>query len=484
MLDVDIGDKHRRTLIGGCALFFAGISFLWLIWLEAGPEIGLGTRAGVGRGEVSSGQESSERRCLRPWCFDVTEFGARGDAHTINTVAIVEAFAAAKAARGGTVYFPAGSFRTGPFDLVSNTTLLLDAGSTISFIGLHEDPDWPVLPFQEYSVTLAEAEEPLFSFYGDREMYRSLIGGQKLFDVFITGAGVIDGGGEHWYGRKFNATEPEAPNGIHILECKGLTITDISLKNFPKTTLRPQLCENVKLERMLIQSPADARGASGLVIDSSSHVLVRDSRFATGDKDDAISIKAGLRIPPGDRVTGVVTKRPSEEVLVERCVIKQGRAISIGSEFRNGIKRILFRGIEFDGRGHAPGVGSIQIKSERGLGGGSVGFVTFTDIRGWNVVSGLELYTWYQCEDNQTLASCRSLKPGDPHPEPPVFENITIQNVRIEGVTRHIGIVEGLPESPFTNLRLENFHVEQEVGMPRKMYNLSLRMHAFVVLLP
>eukprot|EP00854_Cymbomonas_tetramitiformis_P006422 gene6422-7698_t len=259
-------------------------------------------------------------------CVDVpedrlAEFGARGDAHTINTVAIVEAFAAAKAARGGTVYFPAGSFRTGPFDLVSNTTLLLDAGSTISFIGLHEDPDWPVLPFQEYSVTLAEAEEPLFSFYGDREMYRSLIGGQKLFDVFITGAGVIDGGGEHWYGRKFNATEPEAPNGIHILECKGM----------------------VKLERMLIQSPADARGASGLVIDSSSHVLVRDSRFATGDKDDAISIKAGLRIPPGDRVTGVVTKRPSEEVLVERCVIKQGRAISIGSEFRNGIKRILFR---------------------------------------------------------------------------------------------------------------------------------------------
>src|ERR1019366_3441415 len=65
--------------------------------------------------------------------FNVMDYGAHNDGSAPATEAIRSAIQAAKAAGGGTVYFPAGNYVTGPIELVSNLVLHIDAGATLRF---------------------------------------------------------------------------------------------------------------------------------------------------------------------------------------------------------------------------------------------------------------------------------------------------------------------------------------------------------------
>ncbi|RYE98046.1 MAG: glycoside hydrolase family 28 protein, partial [Oxalobacteraceae bacterium] len=57
--------------------------------------------------------------------FDVRAYGARGDGATLDTDAINAAIAAAGAAGGGTVWFPAGRYLSFSIRLRSNVALYL-----------------------------------------------------------------------------------------------------------------------------------------------------------------------------------------------------------------------------------------------------------------------------------------------------------------------------------------------------------------------
>ena len=65
--------------------------------------------------------------------YDVTRYGAKNDSSAKATAAIAKAIAAASKAGGGTVYFPAGKYLTGPIHLKSNITIFIDAGAELSF---------------------------------------------------------------------------------------------------------------------------------------------------------------------------------------------------------------------------------------------------------------------------------------------------------------------------------------------------------------
>jgi len=48
------------------------------------------------------------------------------------------------------------------------------------------------------------------------------------------------------------STDPsvaQPPLGIHLLESTGVTVEDITLRNFPAGVLRPQLCNKVRLSQ-------------------------------------------------------------------------------------------------------------------------------------------------------------------------------------------------------------------------------------------
>ena len=74
--------------------------------------------------------------------YDVTTFGATGDRHTLDTVAIQKAIDVANGAGGGTVFFPTGAFLTGTITLKSHVTLHLSPGAVL--LGSPNLKDYPV----------------------------------------------------------------------------------------------------------------------------------------------------------------------------------------------------------------------------------------------------------------------------------------------------------------------------------------------------
>ena len=65
--------------------------------------------------------------------YNVVRYGARNDSSQLATDAIRKAIEAASKVGGGTVYFPAGKYLTGPIHLKSNITIFIDAGAELHF---------------------------------------------------------------------------------------------------------------------------------------------------------------------------------------------------------------------------------------------------------------------------------------------------------------------------------------------------------------
>lgn len=112
--------------------------------------------------------------------FNVKDYGARNDGSADAAPAFRAAIQAAHAAGGGTVYVPAGTYVTGPIELVSNLILNLDAGATLRFPAQR-------LPFTRGREQGIECLTPV-----------PLIGGHNLENVTITGRGVLTTSNADW----------------------------------------------------------------------------------------------------------------------------------------------------------------------------------------------------------------------------------------------------------------------------------------------
>jgi polygalacturonase len=121
--------------------------------------------------------------------YDVRTYGATGDGRTIDTMAINRAIDAAAAAGGGTVHFPAGEYLSYSIRLKSNIAFYLDAGSVIvaaepsADLVTGYDPPEPNPDFDQYMD------------FGHAHWHNSLIWGENLDNISITGPGRIFGRG-------------------------------------------------------------------------------------------------------------------------------------------------------------------------------------------------------------------------------------------------------------------------------------------------
>jgi polygalacturonase len=127
--------------------------------------------------------------------FNVRNYGAAGDGKTIDTPAINRAVEAAAAAGGGMVLFPAGIYLCFSIRLKSNVHLHLEQGATILAA------DSP-LPGQAtgynggvYDAAESKTDWDAYQDYGHNHWHNSLIWGEDIHDVSITGAGLIYGKG-------------------------------------------------------------------------------------------------------------------------------------------------------------------------------------------------------------------------------------------------------------------------------------------------
>lgn len=133
--------------------------------------------------------------------YNVRAFGAKGDGKQLDTVAINKTIDAAAAAGGGTVYFPAGDYLSTSIRLKSNIALYLDQGATIiaaetSATAKYDPPE----PNQ------SEAYQD----FGHSHWHNSLIWGENLENVSITGPGRIWGRGLVRLGSQSRTSEQNA----------------------------------------------------------------------------------------------------------------------------------------------------------------------------------------------------------------------------------------------------------------------------------
>lgn len=123
--------------------------------------------------------------------FDIVEFGAVGDGHTLNTDAFKKAIEACSSAGGGKVIVPPGLWLTGPIELKSFVNLHLAAGALVVFTPDHSA--YPILKAPRRGLLVAS---PIYGF--------------DLENVAITGEGIFDGSGDTWRPvKKFKTTESQ-----------------------------------------------------------------------------------------------------------------------------------------------------------------------------------------------------------------------------------------------------------------------------------
>jgi hypothetical protein len=285
--------------------------------------------------------EAPPVRSVQGASYNVRDFGAKGDGDALDTAPINRAIVACNRSGGGTVLFPAGTYKVGTVTLLSNVTLYLDAGSVIR--GSGDMADYPPIPF-----TSEDRNTTLFFAKG-------------AHDIALTGRGTIDGNadafayydqadkdrdflvsatrqGERYY--DINDLPDDGPvrhrdrPGILalFLGCRRILVSDLRFINAPNWNLHVACSRDIVLSRLEIQSSLLLPNSDGIDCSFCSNVRISDCNITAGD--DAIAF--------GPCAVGYGTL-PTENVVVQNCTLSsRSAAIRIGwgahqgaSDFRN-----------------------------------------------------------------------------------------------------------------------------------------------------
>lgn len=141
------------------------------------------------RGKVSAAALHAAGDLRTGAALNVRDFGAKGDGHQFDTVAINQAIAAA-AAGGGTVLLPAGTYLCYSIHLMSHVSLQLASGAIV----VAADPP---TGNEQQGYDLAEDNKPWEQYqdFGHSHWHNSLLWGEGLENVSICGPGLLWGKG-------------------------------------------------------------------------------------------------------------------------------------------------------------------------------------------------------------------------------------------------------------------------------------------------
>ena len=256
---------------------------------------------------------------------NITSYGAVADGTQLNTTAIQKAIDACPV--GGTVYIPAGTFRSGALFLKSNMTLYLAKGATLK--GSTDPSNY--LPFIR---TRFEGWE--------LDTYSSLLtagkldnkGGFAVENLAIRGQGTISGGGDV-LGKAMTAAKGFRTRGrlFCLMNCRNVDIQGLTVEESPSWTIHYIYSRQVACHDLTIRSTVF--NGDGIDPDSSLDSYIFNCSFDTSD--DCIAVKSGKN------PEGYIIGRPTEGVYVSYCDFREGHGISIGSEMSGGIRHVVVR---------------------------------------------------------------------------------------------------------------------------------------------
>jgi polygalacturonase len=359
----------------------------------------------------------------------LADFSPAGDGKMLDTEAFKKAISAVQAAGGGVLDVPAGTYLTGPLQLVSNLELHLDKGATIKFSD-------------------------------DRSVYKLTEGGYEIclsateaHDIAITGSGTIDGSGRSWWtefrahtaqvrsvGKPGGPTTapaplPHRPYMVMLINCTRVMVKDVTLSNSPMFHLVPKDCRDVTIDSVTITAPHDSPNTDGIDPSGWNYHIV-NCTIDTGD--DNIALKPH---PAPDGHAGC------ENFLIEKMTFRHGHGMSIGGGSHGGVRNMVVRDCTFENTDSG-----VRMKAGRDR-GGVAEQLTYENLKMTGVHTPIIIISYYPAVPAD-LANDPA-KPITDHT--PVWKNILIRNVTATDARFACRIV-GLPEQHIQNVTLD--HVE------------------------
>jgi polygalacturonase len=341
---------------------------------------------------------------------------------------------------GGTVSLSKGEWRIkGPLRLTSHINLHLEREAELVFSGEPKD-------YLPTVVTRWEGTELLG--------YSPYIYAYHATDIAVTGEGTISvdlsGDVRDWRTQQTEAQKKLRAQGgvgaplaervygegaflrqscIQFFGCYNVLVEGVRIKDIPFWGVHLVYSHHVTVRRISVDSVLVNN--DGVDVDSSTHVLIEQCVFNTGD--DSIALKAGRDLD------GRQIGAPSESVVIRDCVMNRSRSsgIAIGSEMSGGVRDIYVIRCRM---GQVDTV--LNIKSNLDRGG------TIERIRAWNI----------QCSACDRIVAISTSYHGYMGGNfPPTIQDIELDDIRSESAETGI-VIRGVATSPVKEVRLSAIH--------------------------
>ncbi len=416
--------------------------------------------------------------------FPVTDYGAVGDGHTLNTAAFARAIAACARAGGGHVVVPAGLWLTGPIVLRSGVDLHTEAGALVQFTADHSAYAMVVRPGRDTYTTQSEISAGhadsialtgpgIYDGAGDtwRPARRNKATDQQ-WAALLARSDAVSGNGADWWpsrqameGEDYLASLAQKPGPrtaadylpardylrsamISIHDCANVLIAGPTFRNSPSGILSPNHCDNLTIRDATFLNEWWAQNGDGLDLANCHGAAVYRCTFSTGD--DAICMKAEGKSPyPGE--AGL------RYVVVAECTVYHGHGgFVVGGTTESGMDDLWCTHCVFDGT-------DVGIRVKSGLGhGGLVHGVTVDHIAMHDIANGaIDFNTFY---DNTpvTNAKVKVELPRDPA-KTPEFRDVKISDVYCLGAGAAISLT-GLHQRPLHDITIERCEITARKG--------------------
>lgn len=396
-----------------------------------------------------SGAEHRDSRAPRDKhaTFDIRSFGAVGDGQHIDSPAINAAISAAAAAGGGTVVIPEGVWMAYSIHLQSHVTLHLGQGAVLRAAAVtdslgYDDPE----PFNGIE----------YQDFGHSHWHNSLLWGEGLTDVALTGKGLIDGTGVLSRGgpRRGHTGPSEANKALALRDCQRVTISGIRFLACGHFAMLLTGVDDLLIEGVDIDSNRD-----GIDIDCCEHVTLRHCRVNTVN-DDAIVLKCSYALG---------RLKPTADVLIEHCQVS---GYDVGSLLDGTFATTTLHAPDGDGP-----TGRIKLGTESNGGFDHIRIrhCTFEHCRGLalETVDGAPMQ--HVRVSRLTMHDiCNAplyIRLGDRMRGPDALPSSSVNDIRLRHIdvsdadSRYACLIAGSEGQPVKNVRIRDLHVQFRGGV-------------------
>ena len=226
---------------------------------------------------------------------------------------------------------------------------------------------------------------------------------------------------------------------IMLSDCSRVLLKGVTLTNSPMFHFVPKDCQNVTIDSVTIQAPANSPNTDG-IDPSGQNYHITNCTIDTGD--DNIALKPH---PAPDGHAGC------ENFLIEHMIFKHGHGMSIGGGSHGGVRNMLVRDSTFENTDSG-----IRMKAGRDR-GGIVEQLTYENLKMTDVATPIIIISYYP-NVPADLANDPAQKITD---HTPIWKNIVIRNVTATGASFGCRIV-GLAEQHVQNVLLDHVDISSK----------------------